>query len=222
MVKYHTIRERNVGQEREQVSGDRIAVDVRLRIGLDDRWQVYLVYIHQRIGADNTIAGSQVFVRSLEVGHGECPVPELECHEAVAILVRFNFGELVMPDAPLGQDVIHLGNLRMEVQPRLRVVLHELAALRLLCHYQVRAYLRELSSLEIIEIAPGQELRIFRYVMVVGLFAEDVLLLQGIALAEGLHHIGEHILKTYVLPGIGTELLHRVGHLEDDGRIALG
>ena len=43
----------------------------------------------------------------------------------------------------------------MKVQPYLRVVLHELAALRLLCYYQVRAYLRELPSLEIIEIAPG-------------------------------------------------------------------
>ena len=78
----------------------------------------------------------------------------------------------------------------MEVQPRLRVVLHELAALRFLRHDQIRAYLRELPSFEIIEIAPGQEFRIFRHVVVVGLLAEDVLLLQGIALAEGLHHIG--------------------------------
>ena len=95
-----------------------------------------------------------------------------------------------MADASLGQDIIHLGNLRMKIQPCFRVVLHELAALRLLRHYQVRAYLRELPSLEIIEIAPGQELRIFRHVMVVGLFAKDVLLLQGIPLAEGLYHIG--------------------------------
>lgn len=73
-------------------------------------------------------------------------MPEPECHEAVAILARFGFGEFAMPDASLGQDVIHFGNLCMKVQPCLRVVLHELAALRLLCHYQVRAYLRELSS----------------------------------------------------------------------------
>ncbi len=31
-----------------------VAVDAHLRIGLDDRWQVNLVYIHQRVRADDT------------------------------------------------------------------------------------------------------------------------------------------------------------------------
>ena len=58
--------------------------------------------------------------------------------------------------------------------------------------------------------------------MVVGLLAENVLLLQGIALAECLHHVGEHILKEKVLSGIGTELLYRVGHFKDYGGLAFG
>ncbi len=58
--------------------------------------------------------------------------------------------------------------------------------------------------------------------MVVGLLAEDVLLLQGIALAKGLHHVGEHILKEHVLLRIGAELLHGVGYLENNRRLALG
>ena len=87
----------------------------------------------------------------------------------------------------------------MELRPLLRVVLHELAALRLLRDDKAGAYLGELPSLEVAEIAPRQELRIFRHVMVVGLPAEDVLFLQGVALAECLHEVGEHVLEAQVL-----------------------
>lgn len=100
-----------------------------------------------------------------------------------------------MPDVLLLQDVGHLTDLGVEVLPFLRVVLHELAVLRLLRDNKVGAYLRELPSLEVTEIAPVQELRVFRHVVVVGLLAEDVLLLQGIALAERLRHIGKHVLE---------------------------
>ena len=87
----------------------------------------------------------------------------------------------------------------MELHPFLRVVLHELAALRLLRNDEVRAYFGELPSLEVAEVAPCKELRILRHVVVVGLPAEDVLLLQGVALAERLHEVGEHVLEAQVL-----------------------
>ena len=87
----------------------------------------------------------------------------------------------------------------MELRPFLRVVLHELAALRLLRDDKVGAYLGELPSLEVAEIAPCQELRILRHVVVVGLFAEYVLFLQGVAFAECLHEVGEHVLEAQVL-----------------------
>ena len=147
---------------------------------------------------------------------------ELERHKTVAVFLHLFLGEFPVADVALGQDVIHLRYFGMEFHPFLRVILHELAVNHFLRNYQVGAYLRKLTSFKIVEVATGQELRIFRHLMVVGLLAEDVLLLQGIALAKGLHHIGKHILKEKVLSGIGTQLLDRVGHFEDDGRLAFG
>ncbi len=94
-------------------------------------------------------------------------MPEPECHEAVAILIDLRLAEFAVLYALLLQDVIHLGNLRMEVQPPLRVVLHELAALRFLRHDQIRAYLGELPSLEVPEIAFRKEFRIFGHLVAV-------------------------------------------------------
>ena len=149
-------------------------------------------------------------------------MPELEGHEAVAILIDFRLTEFPVLDVLLLEDVAHLGNLGMEVQPFLRVVLHELAALHLLREDKVGTYLRKFSSLKVTEVAFGQELRILRHLMVVGLLAEHVLFLQGIALTERLYHVGEHILKEHVLLRIGTELLHGIGYLENNRRFPLG
>lgn len=73
-------------------------------------------------------------------------MPELESHEAVAILIDFLFTEFAMLDVLLLEDVAHFGNLGMEVQPFLRVVLNELAALCLLRNDKVGTYLRKFSS----------------------------------------------------------------------------
>ena len=107
-------------------------------------------------------------------------MPELEGHKAVAILIDFLFTEFAMLDVLLLEDVAHFGNLGMEVQPFLRVVLNELAALCLLREDKVGTYLRKFSSLKVTEVAFGQELRILRHLMVVGLLAKHVLFLQGI------------------------------------------
>ena len=149
-------------------------------------------------------------------------MPELEGHEAVAVLVDLFLGQFPVLDVLLLEDVAHFGNLGMEVQPLLRVVLHKLATLSFLREDKVGTYLRKFSSLKVAEIAFGQELRILRHLMVVGLLAEHVLFLQGIALAKGLHHVGEHILKKHVLLRIGTELLHGIGYLENNRRFPLG
>ena len=143
-------------------------------------------------------------------------MPELERHEAVAILVDLLLGQQAVPDMLLGKHVVHLGDLGMEVQPFLGVILHKLAALRLLRDYQIGAYLRELPSLKVVEVAPGQELGIFRYLMVVALLAKDVLLLQGIAFPKRLQHTAQHLLKAYVLLRIRTQLLYGIGHFKND------
>ena len=125
---------------------------------------------------------------------------EAESHETVAVFVNFVLCQPPVADVLLAQDVLRLAYLGMELRPYLRVVLHELAALRLLGDDKVRAYFGELPSLKVAEIAPRQELRILRHVVVVGLFAEDVLLLQtGVAFAERLHEVGEYVLEPQVL-----------------------
>lgn len=124
---------------------------------------------------------------------------EAEGHEAVAVFVHLLLGQSSVADVPFAQDVLRLGHLGMELRPFLRVVLHELAALRLLRDNKIGAYLGELPSLEVAEVAPRQELRILRHVVVVGLPAEDVLFLQGVAFAERLHEVGEYVLEAQVL-----------------------
>ena len=146
---------RHTRQKRKQVRSDAVAVDVHLCVGLHLRRQVNLVYIHQRIGTDYPVTDFQILVRCLEVGHGERAMPELEGHEAVAVLVDLFLGQFPVLDVLLLEDVAHFGNLGMEVQPLLRVVLHKLATLSFLREDKVGTYLRKFSSLKVTEVAFG-------------------------------------------------------------------
>ena len=211
---------RNLCQKGKQVGGDGIAVDGSLRVRLHQRRQVNLVYIHQRIGADHPVADFQILVRCLEVAHGERTVTELKSHEAVAVFVDLFLGQHPVPDMLLAENVGNLVDLGVEVQPLLRVVLHELAVLCLLRQDKESPYLRKFSSLKVAEVASCQKFRILRHLVVIGLFAEDILFLQGISLAKSLYDGGEHILKAQVLLRICTELLHGIGHFKDYGRFA--
>ena len=98
----------DAGEERKQVGCDTVAVDVHLCVRLYHGRQVYLVNIDQRIGTDDTVTCPEIFVRSLEVGHRERSVPELECHETVAVLADFLLAELSVPDMLFRQNIIRL------------------------------------------------------------------------------------------------------------------
>ena len=108
LVEHHTVRVGDAGKERKQVCCDTVAVDVHLRVRLYHGRQVYFVNVHQRIGTDNPVTCPEIFVRSLEVGHRERSVPELECHETVAVLADFLLAELPVPDMLLRQNIIRL------------------------------------------------------------------------------------------------------------------
>ena len=62
LVEHHTISMGHTRQKREQVRSDAVAVDVHLSIGLHQRRQVNLVYIHQRIRTDYPVADFQILV----------------------------------------------------------------------------------------------------------------------------------------------------------------
>lgn len=149
-------------------------------------------------------------------------MPEMESHEAVEIFIYLPFIQLLVPDAFVAENVIDFGDLGVEVEPFLRVVLYELSFLGLLCDYEIGGYLGKLASREVCEIAPGQELRSVGYLVAVFLSAEYVLFLECVPLAESLHYIGEDILKEHVLFGVGAEPEHRVHHAEYHRGGALG
>ena len=145
----------------------------------------------------------------------------MEGHEAVEVLVDLFLGELAVPDAALLEDVHDLADLGMEVEPRLGVVLHEGGFYRFLRDNEVGAYLSIGPAVEVAEVAAREELHIVGDVVAVALAAQHVLLLQGIALTEGLDDVVQHIGEGDILNGIRGILLHGVLYLDDDGGIAV-
>ena len=211
----------NLAEEGQQVGGDDVAVDGDGLVGPDERWKVYLVHIDDVEGFYDLVAHPQAVVTGLEALHGEGTVLEVEGHEAVEVLVDLVLGELAMPDAALLEDVHDLAHLRVEVEPGLGVVLHEGGLHRFLGDDEVGADLGIGAAVEVAEVAAREELHVIGDGMVVALTAEDVLFLKGVALAEGLDDVVQHVGVGDVLHGIGGILLHGVLNLDDDGRITV-
>ena len=84
----HTVRIRDGSQESQQVGGDVIAVDRHRQIRPHVGRQVDDIHIHQIDGLDHMVTEVQVFVRALEVPHGERALSELEGHEAVQVFIH--------------------------------------------------------------------------------------------------------------------------------------
>ena len=145
----------------------------------------------------------------------------MEGHEAVEVLVDLVLGEFSVPDATLLENVHDLADLGMEVEPCLGVVPHEGGLDGLLRDDKVGADLGIASAVEVAEVAPGEKLHIVGDVVVVALAAQHVLLLQGIALAERLDDVVQHVGEGDILHGISGILLNGVLDLDDDGGIAV-
>ena len=86
----------------------------------------------------------------------------------------------------------------MEVLPSFDIVFHEGIVRRFLCDNEEGAYVGIFPSLEVVEIAFGEELLFSLRLMVILLLAENVLLLQSIALAERLDDVGQYVLEESV------------------------
>ena len=210
-----------LAEEGQQVGGDDIAVDSHGLVGFYERGQVNLVDIDDIEGLHYLVAHLQAVVTGLETLHGEGAGLEVEGHEAVEVLINLVLGELAVPDAAFLQYVHDLAHLRMEVEPCLGVVLHEGGLDGLLRDNEVGAYLGIGSAIEVAEVAPSEELHIVGDVVVVALAAQHVLLLQGIALAEGLDDVVQHVGEGDILNCVRGILLHGVLDLDDDGGIAV-
>ena len=137
------------------------------------------------------------------------------------VFVDLVLGELVIPDTSLREYICYLADLHMKVQPGFRIILDESALHDFLCDDEIGFDFRIGPSLKIPEITLAQELHILRYLMVVELLAEDVLLLEGIPFAQCLHDVVENIHEIHIQLSIGAVLLHRILNLNDDGTVAI-
>ena len=126
-----------------------------------------------------------------------------------------------MSQSFLFQDVHDLLYLVVELGPLFRVVGHKGALSRFLGDNQESADLGVRPAFIVAKIALCQELHPRCDVVVIGLSAKDVLLLKGVALAQGLQDLVQHVHKGVVPVGIGTILRHGVLCLDDAAAVAL-
>ena len=126
-----------------------------------------------------------------------------------------------MSNILLLEDVSYLAHLYMKVHPSLRIVFDERTVRTFLRDDEKGADVCVFPPLEVVEIAHGEKLHTVCYLMMILLFTEHILLLQGISFAQCLYDIGHHILKQGIQSGIRTVLLHGILYLEDDGTFAV-
>ena len=153
LVIHDAVHVRNRGEEGEQVGGNVIPVDGSGEIRPNERGQVDDIHIDEVHRFHNAVTQVQVFVRTLDVLHGERSFLEVEGHEAMKVLIHLLTVQLAVLDTPFRQDVHHLAHLHMEVLPHLRVVFDKGAFDGLLCDDEIGRYFRIRPALIISEIA---------------------------------------------------------------------
>ena len=124
-------------------------------------------------------------------------------------------------DARVAQLVFYLTYLYQEVLPSLFVIGEQVAFAVFLCHRQISTAVRVLPALEIAEVGFAQELMSACIGFFESLSCEDVLFVQGIALAECLGKGGEQPGVFVVAVNVGRKLLHWVLNTQD-GRVFPG
>ena len=83
----HTISQRNIREERQQIGANRIAID---RLGLhrmDDCRQVYHIDVNKREAFYQSVTHFQTVIGTFQVCHTEWPFLEIKGHKAVKVFV---------------------------------------------------------------------------------------------------------------------------------------
>ena len=135
----------------------------------------------------------------------------------VNISTRFCLAQERGTDTRIAQLVFHLAYLYQKVLPPLVIIGEQVALAVLLRHGQVGAAVGVLPSLEIAEIGFAQELVPAVACFLEALPGEDVLFVQGIALAKCLCQCGEQPGVLIIAVDVGGELLHRILDAQDGG-----
>ena len=179
------------------------------------------VDIHEGVHLAAAFTHRDGLVIHLEPGHGDDRVGEVHGEVAVNILARLIFSEQSGAYASVLELVKHLACLHHEVPPATRVVGEKLALLVLLRDDKIGGRVGVFTPFEILEVTVRKELSLNVFRVVEAAAREDVLLLDGIALAERLDDGCQQCGELIVGIGVGRVFLHRVLHT-DDRRVFAG
>ena len=220
LVEHHAVGSGHTIDDAHEVNGHTGVVHLDIGIGTDDRRQVGAIHIYKAIHLAAAVAHADGLVIDLEVGHRHHLVTEVHGEEAVHILVSFCLAEEAGLHTCIPQLVVHLAYLHQEVAPFLVVERHQAALLILLCDGEVADAVGKWSAVEIAEVALAQKLMISRTLFLERLPHKHILLVHGIAFAQGLGKGSEEVSKLIVGLDVGGILLHGVLHLQHGGVFA--
>ena len=220
LVEHHAVGTGHAIDDAHEVNGHTGVVHLDIGVGTDDRRQVGTIHIHKAIYLAAAVAHADGLVIDLEVGHRHHLVTEVHGEEAVHILVSFCLAEEAGLHTCIPQLVVHLAYLHQEVAPFLVVERHQAALLIFLCDGQVADAVSKRSAVEIAEVALAQKLMISRTLFLERLPHKHILLVHGIAFAQGLGKGSEEVSKLIVGLDVGGILLYRVLHLQHSGVFA--
>ena len=214
---HHAVGPGNLGKEVEEINRQLAQHAERLDgVGQHDLVDVnHVNYPEQFVTRlDMVVLGPEVVIRIRPVVEREGEVP----HDIVPYL---DLGEDAERHLLASKDVMHLLHLGPEIRPFLGVELPVHGALDLLRNNHVRLLGHVLPAFKVGHVGPGKKFLAAGQRSPVFPAAEDVLLLERVALAERVDHALEYAAGIIVAARVGAELLHGVLHPDEDRVVAL-
>ena len=204
-----------------EVHRHRGVVDLDAGERTDELGERHAVHVHEGVELAAAVPEGDGLLVHLQARHRDGRGGEVEGEVTVHVVARFLLVQEAADDARVLELVADLADLHHEVPPLAGVVGEELAALALLRDDEVGEGVGVLPAREIAEIAVGEELPGAPLRILEPPAAEDVLLVQGVSLAQGLGEGGHKGSELIVRVDVRGVLLHRVLHSEDGGVVAV-
>ena len=204
-----------------EVHRHRGVVDLDAGERTDELGERHAVHVHHGVELAAAVPEGDDLLVHLQARHRDGLGGEVEGEVTVHVVTCFPLVEEPAGDARVLELVADLADLHHEVPPLAGVVGEELAAPTLLRDDEVGEGVGVLPAFEIAEVAVGEELAGAVPAAVEAAAAEDVLLVERVALAERLAQRGEEGCELVVRVDVRGVLLHGVLHREDGGVVAV-
>ena len=204
-----------------EVHRHRGVVDLDAGERTDELGERHAVHVHHGVELAAAVPEGDDLLVHLQARHRDGRGGEVEGEVTVHVVAGFLLVQEPADDARVLELVADLADLHHEVPPLAGVVGEELAALALLRDHQVGEGVGVLPAREIAEIAVGEELPEAPLRILEPPAAENVLLVQGVSLTQGLGEGGQQGSELVVRVDVRGVLLHGILHLEDGGVVAV-